>query len=162
MQCAATKTNTERCCIEFTYFFLLFFLFFSCAGRYAERIGDGSAIFMATVLEYLTSEILELAGNATKESRGKRVAPRHILLAVRKDEELNELLKHVTISQGGVLANIHQVLLPKPTRNRGNNKESQPDNDDHVEEEDDGEDGEEEDEEVDDEDEEMDADDTSA
>lgn len=31
------------------------------------------------------------------------------------DEELNKLLGHVTIAQGGVLPNIHQNLLPKKT-----------------------------------------------
>jgi histone H2A len=32
---------------------------------------------------------------------------------VKNDEELNKLLGHVTIASGGVLPNIHAVLLPK-------------------------------------------------
>ncbi|CAF4572942.1 unnamed protein product, partial [Rotaria sp. Silwood1] len=32
---------------------------------------------------------------------------------VRNDEELNRLLNHVTIAQGGVLPNINSLLLPK-------------------------------------------------
>ena len=44
-----------------------------------------------------------------------RIIPRHIQLAVRNDEELNKLLGGVTIAQGGVLPNIHAVLLPKKT-----------------------------------------------
>lgn len=39
--------------------------------------------------------------------------PRHIQLAVRNDEELSKLLSGVTIANGGVLPNIHSVLLPK-------------------------------------------------
>jgi histone H2A len=39
--------------------------------------------------------------------------PRHIQLAVRNDEELNKLLGGVTIASGGVIPNIHSVLLPK-------------------------------------------------
>ena len=31
----------------------------------------------------------------------------------RNDEELNKLFSNVTIAQGGVLPNIHAVLLPK-------------------------------------------------
>ncbi len=41
------------------------------------------------------------------------IIPRHIALAVRNDEELNKLLGGVTIASGGVLPNIHSVLLPK-------------------------------------------------
>lgn len=41
------------------------------------------------------------------------------MLAVKNDEELNKLLSHVTISEGGVVPNINQVLLPKKTSNVG-------------------------------------------
>ena len=39
-------------------------------------------------------------------------------LAVRNDEELNKLLSHVTIAAGGVLPNIHAVLLPKNSKSK--------------------------------------------
>ncbi len=32
-------------------------------GRYAERIGTGGPVFLAGVLSYLTSEILEISGD---------------------------------------------------------------------------------------------------
>jgi histone H2A len=82
-------------------------------GRYAPRVGAGAPVYLASVLEYLTAEILELAGNAARDNKKSRIVPRHIQLAVRNDEELNKLLGGVTISQGGVLPNIHSVLLPK-------------------------------------------------
>jgi len=41
------------------------------------------------------------------------IIPRHIQLAIRNDEELSKLLGKVTIAAGGVLPNIHSVLLPK-------------------------------------------------
>ncbi|NXJ75542.1 H2AL protein, partial [Trogon melanurus] len=84
-------------------------------GNYAERIGPGAAIYLAAVLEYLSMEILELAGNAAQDNKKKRILPRHIQLAVRNDEELNKLFSGVTIAQGGVLPNIHSQLLPKRT-----------------------------------------------
>ena len=82
-------------------------------GRFAARVGSGSSVYLAAVLEYLAAEILELAGNAAKDNKKVRIVPRHIQLAVRNDEELNKLLGGVTIASGGVLPNIHAVLLPK-------------------------------------------------
>ena len=68
---------------------------------------------MAAVLEYLLTELLELAGNAAKDNKRSRVTPRHIQLAVKNDEELNKYLGRATIASGGVLPNIHTVLLKK-------------------------------------------------
>jgi histone H2A len=58
---------------------------------------------MAAVLEYLAA--------AARDNKKTRIIPRHIQLAVRNDEELNKLLGDVTIASGGVLPNIHAVLM---------------------------------------------------
>ena len=81
--------------------------------RLASRLGGGAPVYMAAVLEYLAAEILELAGNACRDNKRSRIIPRHLQLAVRNDEELNKMLGGVTIAAGGVLPNIHAVLLPK-------------------------------------------------
>ncbi|XP_046982408.1 core histone macro-H2A.1-like [Schistocerca americana] len=82
-------------------------------GTHRLRIGVGSPVYMAAVIEYLTAEVLELAGNAARDNRKGRITPRHILLAVANDEELHLLLKNVTIASGGVLPKIHPELLAK-------------------------------------------------
>ena len=74
-------------------------------------MGAGAPVYLAAVLEYLCAEILELAGNAARDNKKSRIVPRHITLAVKNDEELNKLLGNVTIASGGVLPNIHAVLL---------------------------------------------------
>jgi hypothetical protein len=69
------------------------------------------------VLEYLCAEVLELAGNAARDNKRKRIIPRHITLAIRNDEELNKLLGSVTIPGGGVVsAGIHPALMTKKAR----------------------------------------------
>lgn len=84
-------------------------------GQYANRIGTGATVYFAAVLEYLAAEVLELSGNAARDNHKSRIAPRHIQLAIRNDEELSKLLQDITIAQGGVLPNIHNLLLPKKT-----------------------------------------------
>ena len=81
-------------------------------GKYAGRVGVGAGVYMGAVLEYLCAEVLELAGNAARDNKKKTIAPRHVQLAVRNDEELNKLLGGVTIAAGGVLPNLHKELLP--------------------------------------------------
>ncbi|KAG4073491.1 hypothetical protein HA402_000715 [Bradysia odoriphaga] len=88
-------------------------------GNYSKRISSGSSVFLASVLEYLCAEVLELAGNAATQNKRVRITPRHIMLAIENDAELKELLKGVQIPEAGVMPNINPVLLKtKSDKNR--------------------------------------------
>eukprot|EP01054_Gregarina_sp_Poly1_P001721 Gregarina_sp_Poly_1__1720@NODE_1444_length_4133_cov_160_835957_g144_i1_p5_GENE_NODE_1444_length_4133_cov_160_835957_g144_i1NODE_1444_length_4133_cov_160_835957_g144_i1_p5_ORF_typecomplete_len136_score9_59Histone/PF00125_24/3_5e16CBFD_NFYB_HMF/PF00808_23/1_2e05Histone_H2A_C/PF16211_5/2_6e05TAF/PF02969_17/0_079DUF3071/PF11268_8/0_072_NODE_1444_length_4133_cov_160_835957_g144_i131173524 len=95
-------------------------------GGYAARIGKGAPIFLAAVLEYLTYEVLEMAGGHARDTDKKRITPQHIQYAVRSDAEMASLLSSVTIAKGGVNPMVSEVLSAR----KGSSKEAQKDEQD--------------------------------
>lgn len=74
------------------------------------RVSKTSAFYLSAVLEYLAAEILELAGNASRDSKKNRITKRHMLLAIRHDYELNATFKCALLA-GGVVPNIPTYAL---------------------------------------------------
>ena len=64
---------------------------------------------MAGVLEYLTFELLELASNKSGEDKGsankKSIMPRHIMMAIKSDEEFNKFLRGADFANTGRMPN---------------------------------------------------------
>ncbi|MFH4979913.1 hypothetical protein AB6A40_006622 [Gnathostoma spinigerum] len=82
-------------------------------GRYAKRVSPSAAVYLSAVIEYLSAEMLELSGNACRDNCRHRLVPRHIVLAIKNDEELNQFCAKVTCPQGGVLPFVHPILFAK-------------------------------------------------
>lgn len=86
------------------------------------RVGATAAIYIAAVMEYVIAEVLELAGNNARNNKKSRITPRNIQLAIKQDNELNKLIT-ATISQGGVVPQIHKVLESRVGQQRARARE---------------------------------------
>jgi len=67
------------------------------------RIGikDRAIVFLSAIMEYLTAEVLELAGNEVGgNEKTKIINPEHIIVAITQDVDFNTLLGHVKLMRG--------------------------------------------------------------
>lgn len=80
-----------------------------------DRVSGTAAVYMAAVLEYITAEILEIAGRVATDAKKIRITPRHIKLAILNDSELVSLFSGVVLS-GGVAAHVEEALIKQKSR----------------------------------------------
>jgi len=59
-----------------------------------------AAVFLAATLEYVTAEVLELAGNRARDHQKIRITPRFIKMSILHDEELSKFFDDVVMSGG--------------------------------------------------------------
>ena len=75
-------------------------------GHYSERIGAGAPVILAAVLEYLCAEVIEFSANEAKKEKKARITPRHLMLAIKKDEELQKLFQNADFCKAGSVINV--------------------------------------------------------
>jgi len=75
-----------------------------------RRVSRTAAVYMAAVLEYLTAELVEIAGNEVLDEKRRRIMPRHVRCAVHGDEELYVLTGAAIIPHASVREYIHPAL----------------------------------------------------
>jgi histone H2A len=84
------------------------------SGKYAPDVTEEAAVHMSAVLQYMAKELLEISGNIAKDNKSPIIMPRHLLLAVRNDDELNKLFPDV----------LNTVTKPSLASVLGNTKKS--------------------------------------
>ena len=90
----------------------------------AQNMGMSAAVFMAGVLDYITSEMLEGAGIVAEQHKPSgqkrpKIKPRHLQLSVRTDPEFEKFMANCQISDGGVIPNINEILFPPKKGKKG-------------------------------------------
>jgi histone H3/H4 len=61
----------------------------------SKKVDEYLVIYLTSTLEYLTEEIMELAGNCARDFKKKTIQVFHINFAIQNDEELLELMKRI-------------------------------------------------------------------
>ena len=75
---------------------------------------EGSACcYLAAVIEYLVADLLELTADVVRREKAKIITPRHIMIAMKEDDEFNEFMQRggVIIPWAGVPENIHPFVI---------------------------------------------------
>jgi histone H2A len=96
-----------------------------------SKVSNECSVYLTAVLEYISAEILELAGYAARDNRKIGIEPKHIFMGIQNDEKLNKLFKGTF--GFGTMPNIHAFMLPPKRENEDDEKEESEDEEDEDE-----------------------------
>jgi len=88
-------------------------------GYYKIMVSTSAPVYLASVLEYITHEILVLARDNCIYNKRVRITVRDIEIVIRTDKELDNLFTkfNINLLGGGVVPFIHPFLLNKLNKN---------------------------------------------
>ncbi|XP_003226187.2 histone H2A-beta, sperm [Anolis carolinensis] len=120
--CRTKRQKTSRSCRAGLIFPVSRVDRFLRRGDYAERIGSGASVYMAAVLQYLTYDIVDIAGNIASRDNKHRIVPEHLQQAISNDSELHSLLGGISFSSVKDEPNNNPVPSAKRGRGKKPNK----------------------------------------
>jgi len=83
------------------------------ASSIVRRFNNEAGVSLATSLEYLTAEILELAGDRAREEKKVRITIKHIRDTIEDDKELQKLFHNVSIVGGPISSQARPMMVHK-------------------------------------------------
>jgi len=81
-----------------------------------KRIGGSAPVYLAAVVEYITSEIMEVSGNSTKQTNRKTINPEDLSSAIRGDPDLQKLFSGHSLCVGDKIVKVSESIQYKPTQ----------------------------------------------
>ncbi len=72
-------------------------------GGYVGICSPTASVFLASVMEYVTREWLDVAIDVTDERKRSTITPRILMMAKKTDVDLDELLRRYHVCSGGVV-----------------------------------------------------------
>ncbi|AGV01788.1 histone H2B/H2A fusion protein [Cannes 8 virus] len=87
-----------------------------------SRVSEGAAVALAAAIEYFMGEVLELAGNAARDSKKVRISVKHITLAIQNDAALFAVVGKGVFSGAGV--SLISVPIPRKKARKTTEKEA--------------------------------------
>lgn len=81
-----------------------------------KRVGSSAPVFATAIVEYIVSELLDVAGNITSTAGRKTVSPEDLLKGIRGDKELGKLFAGNSIFIGDKIGNISDAITYHKTK----------------------------------------------
>merc|ERR1719193_1016430 len=94
------QSKQQRACLEFPVEQIQC----SLTKRVTDKsiVSDEAAIYLTAILEHVCAEVLELAGNASKDNQCNQITAKSLQLAVQGDDELHKFVKNLVDTSGNI------------------------------------------------------------
>jgi histone H2A len=92
--------------------------------KYNKRIAKYSDVYLAAVLEYITTELTELSGNVARDNRRSTMKIRDLYIAIQAEYDLNDMMHRLNmgITGGGNVVHVNDAVIQAYEKSKKKNK----------------------------------------